>query len=82
MGQVFLNKHPVIARRLKNFTDFHSYKDNTDLLTKIGDKLTAKGDKIEAAIVTDKDQKITDKIQNKINNITVSSALLCSNACG
>lgn len=70
-GQVFLNKHPEISRKLKNFTDFHSYKDNVDLLDKIDKKIHAKGDKIGAAIVTDKDDKINAKIQNKINNITV-----------
>eukprot|EP00884_Botryococcus_braunii_P009026 jgi/Botrbrau1/18124/Bobra.53_1s0003.1 len=68
--QVFLNKHPEINRRLKNFTDFHSYKENTDLLTKISDKMYAKGEKIKAAITSKKDQKITEKIQNKINSVT------------
>eukprot|EP00884_Botryococcus_braunii_P015230 jgi/Botrbrau1/2390/Bobra.0395s0022.1 len=65
--QVFLNRHPDVSRRLKNFTDFHSYKENLDLIGKIREKMVAKGDKIGDAITTAKDTKITKKIQEKID---------------
>lgn len=82
MVQVFLNQHPSINMRLKNFTDFHSYKENVDLLGKIDQKLKNKGNIIQDAIVTDKDTKITAKIQGKIDKITVIPVPAFSNAAG
>ncbi len=68
---MFLNKHPEIQAKIKNFTDFHSYKENVDLLGKITAKMQAKGEKIGKVISNEKDKNITAAINEKIAKITV-----------
>eukprot|EP00884_Botryococcus_braunii_P009031 jgi/Botrbrau1/18129/Bobra.53_1s0007.1 len=66
--QLYLNTHPKIMKLIQNFTDFHSYKDNTDLLEKIEKHLKEKGTWLGKHIEKKKDKKLTAHIQEKINN--------------
>eukprot|EP00884_Botryococcus_braunii_P014508 jgi/Botrbrau1/23058/Bobra.0243s0001.1 len=68
--QVYLNTHPKVMKLIKNFTDFHSYKDNTDLLDKLEKHMKKKGDKLGKHIMKEKDEKLTEHIQQKIENAT------------
>eukprot|EP00884_Botryococcus_braunii_P009033 jgi/Botrbrau1/18130/Bobra.53_1s0008.1 len=68
--QVYLNTHPKVQNMIKNFTDYHYHKDNTDLLDKIDEHIKKKGDKIGEHFKKEKDEKIEKHIQEKIDKAT------------
>jgi hypothetical protein len=71
--QAFLNRHPGILKKVRNFTNYHFHKDNVDLIDKIDEELKRKGDEIGKHIMTEKDAQLTERIQKKIDTITVRS---------